>query len=434
MPRKYIHDPRSRIYKKVDGEKLKNALRDIAQGMSYRRAAQVNDIHYSVLYRHKQNPQIRKQGGQTKLLKEEEEALINVLEVCSSWGYPLDHYDLRKIVKNYLDSRGKNITAFKNNMPGREFAFSFMERHKDRLRDRVCQNIKRTRAAISHDVVNKYFDNLEKELANVPASNIVNYDETNLSDDPGRKKVISKRGCRYPERVMNSSKSSTSIMFAAAADGKLLPCYVVYKAQNLYDSWTIGGPKGTRYNRSNSGWFEATSFEDWVEKIAEPYLRKFDGKKFLIGDNLSSHFSSKTVQLCAKNNIQFIFLPANSTHMTQPLDVAFFRPLKAAWRKVLLSWRTGEGLKKCSIPKDKFPHLLKSLLEEISPNQQNNIVSGFRKCGIVPINRDEVLRRIPDENAEVGILQEHVNNTVVTYLKNLRYGDGSATASTRKKN
>jgi hypothetical protein len=59
----------------------------------------------------------------------------------------------------------------------------------------------------------------------------------------GKKKIITRRGCKHPERVMNTSKSATSIMFAATGDGKLLPPYVVYKSQNLYSSWTVGGPK-----------------------------------------------------------------------------------------------------------------------------------------------------------------------------------------------
>ncbi|KAB0804444.1 hypothetical protein PPYR_01414 [Photinus pyralis] len=411
MPRVYKKDPRGKVNKKIDSDALARALRDIKDGMSYRTAAYTYGIHYSVLFRHKHNPEIRKKGGQTQLSKTEENALIQVLEVCSEWGYPLDHYDLRKIVKQYLDSRGKRLLRFKDNMPGREFAFSFMKRHKDRLRDRVCQNIKRSRAAVSSVILNNYFNNLEKELEGVPPSHTVNFDETNLSDDPGRKKVISKRGCRYPERIMNTSKSATSIMFAAAGDGKLLPCYVVYKAQNLYDSWTVGGPKGTRYNRSNSGWFESASFEDWVEKIAIPYLKKLDGKKILIGDNLSSHFSPKTIRLCMEYNIHFVFLPPNSTHMTQPLDVAFFRPLKTAWRNVLLSWKKGEGQKKCSIPKDKFPHLLKNLLEEIHSSSESNIKSGFRKCGVCPINRQEVLSRLPED-----VEEEDVTNMLMIQL------------------
>ena len=48
---------------------------------------------------------------------------------------------------------------------------------------------------------------------------------------------------------MNSSKSSTSIMFAGTAPGELLPVYVVYKAEKLWDTRTENGPAGARYNR-----------------------------------------------------------------------------------------------------------------------------------------------------------------------------------------
>jgi len=79
---------------------------------------------------------------------------------------------------------------------------------------------------------------------------IVNYDETNITDDPGRKKIVARRGCRHPERIMDSSKSSVWVMFAGTASGYLLPPYIVYKAENLYNGWTENGPKGARYNRS----------------------------------------------------------------------------------------------------------------------------------------------------------------------------------------
>lgn len=82
--------------------------------------------------------------------------------------------------------------------------------------------------------LNNYFDNLTISLAGVSPSNIVNYDETNLTDDPGRRKLITKRGCKYPERVINHNKASTSVMFTASADGKLLPPYIVYKSIHTY--------------------------------------------------------------------------------------------------------------------------------------------------------------------------------------------------------
>ena len=48
----------------------------------------------------------------------------------------------------------------------------------------------------------------------VPPTNIFNYDETNLSDDPGTKKSIFRRGVKYPETVKDSTNTSTSIMFS----------------------------------------------------------------------------------------------------------------------------------------------------------------------------------------------------------------------------
>ncbi|KAJ8909325.1 hypothetical protein NQ315_008886 [Exocentrus adspersus] len=92
-------------------------------------------------------------------------------------------------------------------MPGRDFATGFLLRHKDRISKRLCKNIKRTRAAVRSEIINSYFDHLQQSLEGVPPCNVINYDETNLSDDAGRKKVIVKRGCKYPERVMNTSKS-----------------------------------------------------------------------------------------------------------------------------------------------------------------------------------------------------------------------------------
>jgi len=52
-----------------------------------------------------------------------------------------------------------------------------------------------------------------KSIEGVPPENLLNFDETNLSDDPGRKKVLMKKGTKYPERIMSHSKSAVSIIF-----------------------------------------------------------------------------------------------------------------------------------------------------------------------------------------------------------------------------
>ena len=79
----------------------------------------------------------------------------------------------------------------------------------------------------------------------VPPTNIFNYDETNLSDDPGTKKSIFGRGVNYPETVKDSTNTSTSIMFCGSAAEQTLPAYVVYKADHLWSTWMECGPPNT---------------------------------------------------------------------------------------------------------------------------------------------------------------------------------------------
>ena len=85
-------------------------------------------------------------------------------------------------------------------------------------------------------------------------------DETNLADDPKAKRVLVRCGCKYTVLVRNHSKSATSIMMCGNGAGLVLPPYVVYKAKNMWEAWLHGGPPGSRYNCTTSGWFdEATS-------------------------------------------------------------------------------------------------------------------------------------------------------------------------------
>lgn len=280
MPRTYKSSAGSKIHNTYSQEYIFEALQAIKGGLSYRKCSEKYNIPTTVLHRHMKcsstasgGLKMKKKGGQTVLGEETEQYLVDRLITCSSWGYPLDSYDLRVIVKSYLDRKGLNIQKFKDNMLGHEFAISFLKRHKNVLSERICQNIKRSRASVSHSEIINYFKYLEESIKDVPASHIINYDETNLCDDPGRTKIIAKRGCKYPERVMNSSKTSTSIMFACSGDGTMLPVYTVYKSQHLYDTWCTGGPKSSFYNRTISGWFDTKTFEDWLLKVIIPHVR-----------------------------------------------------------------------------------------------------------------------------------------------------------------
>ena len=243
-----------------------------------------------VLSRHSNGP-VLKPGRTPVSSKDKEKVIVKDLQLCAEWGYPLAPFELRLIIKRYLEKRKRTVSQFTSGVYHQhqvchtlphvshapslslaDFANSFLKRHKDALATRLCQNIKRSRAAVSREIFRSYIANLG-ELQGVPPCNIINYDETNLCDDPGKAKTIFKRGCNHAEQIINSSKTSTSVIFAATGDGVLLPPYVDYKSTHLFGSWTEGSPPGTRYNRTCSGWFDCIRFEDWVKTVAIPYFR-----------------------------------------------------------------------------------------------------------------------------------------------------------------
>ena len=76
---------------------------------------------------------------------------------------------------------------------------------------------KKSRAAVNIEEIEKYVKNLKEILKDLPPSHITNYDETNITDEPGKSKYVFKRDVKYPEHIMNSAKSATSIMFPANA-------------------------------------------------------------------------------------------------------------------------------------------------------------------------------------------------------------------------
>ena len=143
-------------------------------------------------------------------------------------------------------------------------------------------------------------------------------------------------------------------MFCGSATGQMVYVYVVYKAEHLWTTWTEGWPPNVRYTRSKSGWFDSVCFSDWFEMVFVRFVKDLPGTKVLISDNLSSHFSEKVLKLGLENNILFVCLIANSTHLLEPLDVGFYGPLKRHWRKILDQWITSSSKKAQTITKDVF--------------------------------------------------------------------------------
>ncbi|KAK3725590.1 hypothetical protein RRG08_043008 [Elysia crispata] len=142
-------------------------------------------------------------------------------------------------LKRILDKDGEDVSKFTDNLPGEVWASGFLKRHKDKIKNRLCQNISRKGAKVTNETITEYFSELKKKtLDGIPPQNIINYDETYLTDAPGRKRMILKQGVKYPERILNNTKTFTSLMLAGKTDGTILPVYVVYRVRIYVEHMT----------------------------------------------------------------------------------------------------------------------------------------------------------------------------------------------------
>lgn len=275
-----------RQYRQYSNEDLAKALEQLQKPdelrPSLREVSSTFNIPYQTLHDKMKGLHPLKVGRPRMLTDEEEEAIARGIAYLGDWGFPVGPYELKKIIQNYLNKQNVTVPAFHDNLPGKDFITGFLERHRATIRLRIVPNYSKKRASVSVEDLNRYFNNLENSLRDIPKANIWNYDETNLSDNPGRKKCFIRKGVKYPKRIMNETKSCISLMICGSAAGQLMPPFVVYKAKFMYSSWRKGGPKGTRYASTLSGWFDSNTFEEWYFYTALPIMRKQDGVKVLL--------------------------------------------------------------------------------------------------------------------------------------------------------
>ena len=104
-------------------------------------------------------------------------------------------------------------------------------------------------------------------------------------------------------------------------------------------------------------------------------------------DGCSSHISNEISTLGIENDIDVMLLPANLTHLMQPLDLCVFSALKRFFKEEIKN----HNLNKIgsNIPRSQICKLIRDpYLKALSPL---NIMKSFEVSGIHPINANKIL-------------------------------------------
>lgn len=188
--------------------------------------------------------------------------------------------------------------------------------------------------------------------------------------------------------------------------GFFIPPMFVYPGARMSAGLRRGGPPGSVYKMSKSGWINEDLFVEWLVHFVQHTNSSPDNRTLLLLDNHTSHTSLAAYEFCKENGITVLSFPPHTSHRLQPLDVSFFGPLKRAYNSECALFMRNNPYEK--IEREDIPKIFKSAYEKVAG--VGKAVSGFEKTGIFPLNPDVFSDFIPaSEIASKGL---NVDETV----------------------
>lgn len=120
-------------------------------------------------------------------------------------------------------------------------------------------------------------------------------------------------------------------MITGNAAGELAPPFILFKGKSLPENAAQFAPDDYTFSYSDNGYMTSSNFFEWMANVFEPWLTKMKKERpvIMFVDGHKSHMTFELSSFCLEHKIILFALHPNKTNLTQPLDVAFFRPFKA---------------------------------------------------------------------------------------------------------
>jgi len=373
--------------KKWTTEDLAKALDDIQENkLSYREAEAKYGIPKSTLCDYKVGKvEVGAQTGPTPILTAaEEQKLVDYAFEMSKIGYGQTKQQILTMVQKILKKDGR-LNPFKDDRPGKKWWQLFLKRHPE-VTLRVPELLQQARAqACNAEKISLWFSDFDQFLITHDlkdkACSIWNADESGFSLCPKSGKVVAPVGCRAVYGIASNSKEQITTLCAISAAGNVIPPMHIFPGERFRGYNPMQNcTEGAYFGRSPKGWISTELFYGW---LANHFSRHVSERPVvLLVDGHTCHIDIEVSKLCQTNKMHLYCLPPHTSHMTQPLDVGFFKPLKVAWSKACESFKLDHP--GYFVDKKVFAEVFKRAW--IESTKMSNIVSAFKAAGICPLN------------------------------------------------
>lgn len=327
-------------------------------------------------------------GRRPELGDEHERRLTMHIKALEKVGFAPDSSGVKKMAFSFAEKLGLNHRFSREaKSAGDEWFHGFLRRNKD-LSIRKSEGLSLARAKGMNRTDVDYFFNLLLEILTTnnlldKPGNIFNVDETGIQINNKPGKVLATKGAKDVYSLTTSERGeNVSLVSCCSAEGYFLPPVLIFKGKNKKDEFLDGLPPGAGFlMNTKSSYINSDLFLKWFKEFFLP--KKRPGKALLILDGHASHCNAiDLLNLAAENEVVLLCLPSHTTQALQPLDRAFFKPLKTYFFQEAKHWMIQNKNRKLS--RINISRLIGNAWGKAATVA--NGTAGFRACGIHPYN------------------------------------------------
>ena len=382
---------KSKFKCKWKAEDMENAVKACKEGTSVRKAAEKFHVPKSSLQDIISGKnKIGSRVGRKPVFKpHEEKELVEWLKKMSRLGFGRTKKQVVETVQNILDKQGRTVPVFKNNKPGDDWWKHFLRRNPE-IRMKKPEKLERFRAkSCSEKGLRGWYDHYEKvlkEFGITSADQVYNCDESGFPLQAGTiGKVVVERGVSHAYQIASNKKTQITVLVAISADERALNPAVLFPGKRPIWNYSIDLPHNSMVAFTDNGWMETGTFYAW---LANHFVKEIPSKRpvILLLDGHDSHVDLYVSNFCDENGIILFCLRQHTSHLTQPLDVGFFKPLKTFWSAACQKFNDANP--KADISKATFGRVFMEAFNKAV--KRETIINSFEKAGIYPCNFDQL--------------------------------------------
>lgn len=252
---------------------------------------------------------------------------------------------------------------------------------------------------------------------NIPASMVLNFDQTPLLYCPAGKFTMAEKGSSKVPIAGKADKRAMTAVFTVSMAGKFLPPQLIYPGKTARSLPEFQFPASFHVTCNPNHWSNEETMCQYTEQILKPYFadqraEHGDVPGLVIFDRFKAHLTASFTETLQKLNLIAVLVPANMTDFLQPLDLSVNKSAKDYFSDLFHDWYSHE-IGEIDVQSQEYDEKIRDVLKssvslrnrsaewmvslynhyQLSP-QKEIIVNGFRAAGITervetgPINDD----------------------------------------------